>query len=174
VGPFDPTDRFTWWVRRVSRGGEILAPLPEERPIQIIHASDLAAWILDMVEGGRGGVYHATGPRVPHTLRELLETCREVSGAKARWRWAPESFFTEAGVRFWQDLPLCAASPDHGVFSVDVGRAEAVGLRLRPLAVTVRDTLAWDARRPAGTQLAAGLAADREAELHRAWRARFG
>ena len=26
AGPYDPTNRFTWWVERVARGGEVLAP----------------------------------------------------------------------------------------------------------------------------------------------------
>jgi 2'-hydroxyisoflavone reductase len=26
VGPYDYTDRFTYWVQRVARGGEVLAP----------------------------------------------------------------------------------------------------------------------------------------------------
>src|SRR3954454_111553 len=35
VGPYDPTDRFTYWVRRVADGGEVLAPGRPERVTQV-------------------------------------------------------------------------------------------------------------------------------------------
>jgi nucleoside-diphosphate-sugar epimerase len=52
IGPHDPTDRFTYWPCRVERGGEVLAPGKPEKSVQFIDARDLAAWNLDMVEGG--------------------------------------------------------------------------------------------------------------------------
>jgi hypothetical protein len=41
----------------------------------------------------------------------------------------------------------------------------AAGLRFRPLAETVRSTLAWDRTRSQDTPLAAGLSMEREREL---------
>ena len=59
-----------------------------------------------------------------------------------------------------------------------VARATGAGLVFRPLAETVRDTLAWyDAltteKRDAVTKRA-GLAADKEAEVLKAWHALHG
>jgi 2'-hydroxyisoflavone reductase len=48
-GPHDPTDRFTYWPRRVA-GGEVLAPDHEERKVQYIDVRDLASWIVEMSE----------------------------------------------------------------------------------------------------------------------------
>jgi 2'-hydroxyisoflavone reductase len=42
-GPHDPTDRFTYWPRRVAAGGEVLAPDHEERKVQYIDVRDLAS-----------------------------------------------------------------------------------------------------------------------------------
>ena len=55
VGPHDPTGRFTYWARRLGRGGEILAPGPPERRAQFVDVRDLADWILDGVEQGLSG-----------------------------------------------------------------------------------------------------------------------
>ncbi|HZG66597.1 MAG TPA: hypothetical protein VEZ12_07625, partial [Herpetosiphonaceae bacterium] len=33
VGPYDPTDRFTYWVRRVAKGGKVLAPGNPHAPV---------------------------------------------------------------------------------------------------------------------------------------------
>ncbi len=49
VGPWDPTDRFTYWPYRVARGGDILAPGRPDRRIQFIDVRDLAAWTVGMV-----------------------------------------------------------------------------------------------------------------------------
>src|SRR5262249_54067685 len=46
VGPWDPTDRFSYWLRRVADGGEILAPGRKNRSVQFIDARDLCDWIL--------------------------------------------------------------------------------------------------------------------------------
>src|SRR4030095_11435959 len=55
VGPHDPTDRFTYWPVRIARGGEVLAPGPEDTPVQLIDVRDLAAWTVEMMETGRTG-----------------------------------------------------------------------------------------------------------------------
>jgi nucleoside-diphosphate-sugar epimerase len=172
VGPWDYTDRFTYWVRRLSTGGEILVPEPPSRPVQLIHAGDLAAWMLRMAEPGRAGVYHATSPHDPWTFEDVLKACRDVSGSKATWSWAPESFFQDEQVAFWQELPLCTPAPDHAVCQVSVAKAVRDGLTWRPLQVTARETLAWDAVRPPGTLLKAGLTPARELALLETWRRR--
>jgi 2'-hydroxyisoflavone reductase len=63
---------------------------------------------------------------------------------------------------------------------ISVARAVDKGLTFRPLADTAAATLAWHRTRPAAEQAipratpppGAGLAADREAEVLKAWRAR--
>ena len=61
-----------------------------------------------------------------------------------------------------------------GIFAFNSGKAIAAGLAFRPVADTVRDTLAWDATRPADIQWRAGLKPEREAELLQAWRRAAG
>src|SRR6185503_4145473 len=50
VGPYDYSDRFTYWPVRVARGGEVLAPSRRDRFIQLIDARDLAEWTIHMIE----------------------------------------------------------------------------------------------------------------------------
>jgi nucleoside-diphosphate-sugar epimerase len=40
VGPHDPSGRFTWWLQRVQRGGELLAPGRPDDAVQFIDARD--------------------------------------------------------------------------------------------------------------------------------------
>src|SRR6266542_3549486 len=72
VGPHDSTDRFTYWVQRIARGGEVLAPTGPHLPLQLIDARDLAQWNVRMVETFADGTFNATGPAEPLTLGEVL------------------------------------------------------------------------------------------------------
>jgi 2'-hydroxyisoflavone reductase len=173
VGPFDPSDRFTYWPRRVAQGGDVLAPAGPDFPVEIIDARDLAEWNLDMVEQGKTGVYNATGPDYTLTLGKVLETCKEVSGSDARFVWMDEKFLLDHEVGPWMELPLWVSGDDVDGFSkIDCRRAIAAGLRFRPLEETVRDTLEWDRTRPADVEYRAGMKPEREQELLNAWRAR--
>ena len=166
VGPDDPTDRFTYWVRRVADGGEVLAPAPPGYRVQFIDARDLAALTLHLLEGGTAGVFSAIAPPVP--LGDLLEACRAASGSDASWTWVPEPFLRERGVQPWSDLPLWLPD-DPGANEFDPSRALAAGLAPRSTEATVRDTLTWDRARPRAP-LQAGLSPDREREILAAYR----
>ncbi len=173
VGPHDPTDRFTYWPHRVAQGGEVLAPAHADYRVQIIDARDLAGWILSMVEARQTGVYNATGPAYPLTLGNVLDTCRTVSGSDARVTWVAEQFLLDNKVEPWVQLPLWVPESDPanaGFSAVNCQQAIAAGLAFRPLADTVRDTLAWDATRPPDHEWRAGITRERETELLQAWR----
>jgi 2'-hydroxyisoflavone reductase len=174
VGPHDPTDRFTYWPRRVARGGDVLAPGRPERAVQIIDARDLAEWTVRMAAAGRTGIYNATGPETALSMGRLLEECRSVSGSDARFVWMREAFLQEHGVAPWSEVPLWVPEKaEHAGFSaVSCAKAISAGLTFRALADTVRDTLAWDATLPVEREPRAGLTAERELELLTAWRDR--
>ena len=61
-GPHDPTDRFTYWPRRISAGGEVLAPDRPERHVQFIDVRDLAGWIVEMSAGATNRNLQRHGP----------------------------------------------------------------------------------------------------------------
>jgi 2'-hydroxyisoflavone reductase len=168
AGPYDPTDRFTYWVRRVAGGGEVLAPGPPEYDVQWIDARDLAGFILLLVERSQVGTYSAVAPPGPISL--LLETCRDASGSDATLTWVSRSFLESHQVEPWEELPLWI--PEFpGFHRFDASRAVAAGLRVRPVDATVADTLAWDGTREQTWPMAAGLAPERERELLATWHA---
>ena len=172
VGPHDQSDRFTYWPTRVARGGEVLVPRSLDREIQIVDVRDLAGWTVRMAEARATGIYNATGPERRPTMGELFDTCRQVAGAEVTPVVVPEAFLLEREVGPWMEVPLWM--PDRpemaGFFAIDCRKAFAAGLTFRPLAETVRDTLAWDRARPADAPRRAGLAPEKEAALLREWR----
>jgi 2'-hydroxyisoflavone reductase len=164
VGPYDSSGRFTYWVHRIARGGDVLAPEPRDQPVQLIHGRDLADWLLDMAEKGDSGVYNATGPESPLTMERVLEAIVAETGSEARLIWVDEDYLVENGVEAWSDLPLWVApggNPEVANFlAVDITKAVTAGLKFRPLARTIRDTLDQ-----AETFPQAGLDETREQEL---------
>lgn len=169
VGPHDPTDRFTYWPVRVEQGGDVLAPASPDYPVQVIDVRDLAAWTVKLIEGDTGGVFNATGPEQPVSFGTLLETCRTITGSDARFVWADADFLREQAVSPWSDLPLWL--PDTLWGTADVSRAQAAGLRYRPLEQIIRDTLNWVHHERGPEPLKAGLKPQREADLLAAWQA---
>jgi 2'-hydroxyisoflavone reductase len=84
VGSYDYTDRFTYWVERVARGGgEVLAPGRPDRHLQFIDARDLAEWTVRMVERKETGVYNASSLLHDLTMERALEECKTVSESDA-------------------------------------------------------------------------------------------
>jgi nucleoside-diphosphate-sugar epimerase len=164
VGPYDNTGRFTYWVHRIARGGEVLAPEPRDQPVQFVHARDLADWMLASAERRLSGVFNATGPETPLTLGQLLDACADLSKEPVSLTWVDERFLVEQGVQDWSDLPLWVApgvkKENAGLMSVDVSPALTEGLRFRPLPETLRETLAG-----AEPTAAAGLTPERERRL---------
>jgi len=179
VGPLDVSDRFTYWPYRIDKGGEVLAPGDGSDPVQIIDSRDLAEWTIRMAENRTFGTFNATGPTKPYTMSEMLTGIKTAIGSNATFTWVPAKFLSEQKIRAWSNMPVWVAdTPDNGAFSRrKIDKAIAAGLTFRPLAVTARETLAWNKTRPEAELQAlaegrrAGISAQREAEVLAAWKA---
>lgn len=158
VGPYDPTDRFGYWVARFvhphllgARDAAAVVPFPESRPIQLIDARDLASFMLDLVATGGGGTYNATSPARQWTFADLVAALASVGGSNApRPAWTDEAMLVEHKVTPWSGLPLWIPSSfadEAGFMEIDCAKAQRAGLRTRALTATIADTAAWLARR---------------------------
>ncbi|MDF1505759.1 NAD-dependent epimerase/dehydratase family protein [Roseisolibacter sp. H3M3-2] len=177
VGPGDLTDRFTYWPVRVRKGGEILAPGTPLDTVQVIDARDLSEFIIRCAEDGVVGTYNATGPRSPLTMGEMLGAMRAlVPNSDAQFVWGDVDFLAEQKVRGWSDMPvwLPPRGATAGFTRRSVRKALDKGLTFRPLADTIRDTLAFydQQTEERKAQLRAGIAAAREQEVLTALKAK--
>lgn len=159
VGPYDPTDRFTYWPMRVQRGGDMITPGQPQTPIQIIDVRDLSEFIIKLIEENASGIYNATGPDYELMMGEFLDACKRVSGSVAAFHWASAEFLNEHGVQPWSDMPVWIPDTEEeaGFSRVDVSRAIHAGLKFRPLEDTIRDTIRWAELRPDDHEWRAGL-----------------
>jgi len=179
VGPGDPTGRFSHWPWRVMNGGAMLVPdVPAGEPLQFIDVHDLGAWMVGLVEQGAGGAFNATGPvHAPvcdwPTLIAACATEAQARGiAPATAVRVSEAFLAQHAVRPWTELPLWLPSDDTGYrgFSrVDLTRANATGLRTRPLRETVAAVMDEGVPAPDDKRRAGRLTREREIELLATW-----
>jgi 2'-hydroxyisoflavone reductase len=166
VGPYDPTDRFTYWPVRVQRGGEILCPSPQNMQVQFIDARDLAEFILHLSESRSAGVYNTTGPLEKLCMQEFLGICSAQTDSKASMTWVSEEFITGNEVGH---IPMWTPTDWRGIFEVNCTKATGAGLKFRRLTETIRDTLSWHATRPTDYEMKVGLKPEKEKELLAKW-----
>jgi 2'-hydroxyisoflavone reductase len=173
VGPGDATDRFTYWPLRVRRGGQVLAPGTPADPVQFIDARDLAEWTIRVGEQRASGVFNATGPATPLPIGKMLDEMRGAIQSDATFTWVPTDFLEKNKVAPWSDMPAWVPADGElaGMMRANIDRALAKGLTFRPLAQTVRDTLAWFDQLPPDRRASprAGLAPDRERKVLDEW-----
>jgi 2'-hydroxyisoflavone reductase len=176
VGPGDTTDRFPYWPQRLARGGEVLAPGRRDDPVQLIDVRDLAEFMVHLLEDGRGGAYNVVGPQAGTTMPEFLDQARAALGSDAKFtRIDDYAFLLEHKIE--EAIPWAMLrGNDDGMMSIRHERAEAAGLRYRPLAATVRETLAWWATVPETRRKSPKftISPTQEAEALAAWHARQG
>jgi len=179
-GPGDETDRFSYWPVRLANpggrwGADVLAPGDGSDPVQFIDARDLAEWVIRVAENRTTGVFNATGPAKPMTMRQMLAGVAAGVKAQPKLTWVSADFLDAQNVGAWIDQPVWVPGQGDtaGFARRDIRRALAAGLTYRPLTLTAADTLAWFKTQPAERQakLRAGLTPEREAAVLEKWRA---
>lgn len=174
AGPGDSTQRFTWWVDRVFRGGNVLAPGDPDTTFDIIDVRDLAAFFICLAEDDRPGVFNASGPAGRFSFGGLLNGIRAATNQKVNFHWADAGFLTEQGVG-WNEMPMWTPSLD-GVKVLMTENQSSIdaGLTFRPFVETVTDTLAWHRQLPQDKQAfaRAGIDPAKEASVIEAWQER--
>ncbi|MBI1754325.1 MAG: NAD-dependent epimerase/dehydratase family protein [Acidobacteria bacterium] len=172
VGPDDPTGRFTYWPVRFDKGGELAVPGAPSDPVEIIDVRDLAAWLVHLVEQGTTGVFNACGPEKRLAWGTLVDAFQKHGNPSAKPVWIPADFVAkQEGLEFPIWAPYAGETKGFHTWRND--RAVKAGLKFRPAAETVKDTLAWfktQEKVEKGRNKLAGPQAEQEAKLIAAWR----
>jgi 2'-hydroxyisoflavone reductase len=164
AGPHDPTDRVTYWVERIARGGEVLIPGSPEGVMRFIDARDLADFAMTALEKGLNGIYNTTGKVL--SWKQWTDACQEAGGHRATLVWANDAdFFMQnlpAEPRPFGPLPMAPIFFPPGFALLSDDKALAAGLHYRAPVETARDVLAWHR-----TRLIAGELEDRSIQTVR-------
>lgn len=143
IGPHDYTDRFNSWVELASRSEPFLLPGDSEAPLQLIDVRDIATWIVAAAETRLNGAYNVTAPAQPYTAIEVARACLTGTDSRADIVVVGSDAAKAAGLVPWQHIPFWMEPEIYSVMQMNIDRALATGLRIRPLVDTVRDTYTW-------------------------------
>ncbi|KAJ6446934.1 reductase [Purpureocillium lavendulum] len=166
LGPFENIGRLPWWLQRMAKGGKTLAPGPADMELQFIDSRDLAHFIVDAAEQKLEGPYNTLSNMAHITMGDFLEAANSVTGGKAQLCWLEMDKVKEANIGDWVEMPMwvAKASPaDRPAYQVDVSKAIAAGLKIRPAKETIADTWEWmkaTGEGPANSRI--GLEPDKE------------
>lgn len=174
LGPREYVGRLPWWLNRVARGGQVLAPGRPGRSIQPVDVRDVAAFAMQAAITDLAGSFNLTAAG-DETMEDFLHACRRTVGSSAEFEWiTDEEWLVAQGVAQWTELPLWRIYS--GAWDVTSARARAAGFAARPISETVQDTWQWlnsseaaVAHERAGEQ---GIAPDKEDRVLAAWRNR--
>lgn len=146
VGPHDPTDRFTYYAKRLTKEGKVAIPGGDEinRLVQWIDVRDMAKWIVKMAEEGKSGTFNAASD--PLSMNNFID---EITTEVIEKEWISDDALEkeDLGARrypFW--MPITTDYPE-GFFIVKNQKAVENGLTFRSLAKTAQDTRDWAVKR---------------------------
>ena len=144
-GPHDNIFRLPWWVQRIAAGGDVVAPgrpRPHRPARRRPRPRRLDARPRRAARRGRLQRHRAAPART--TMREALEAAvRRPAAARGCTGCPTTSSSPTASSR--GTSCRCGSRPTTapGTWAVGTERAQAAGLRCRPVAETVADTWAW-------------------------------
>ena len=169
-GPEDRVGRYSYWVRRIAAGGEVLAPGRPEDSTQLIDVRDLADWLITAAIERVAGTYD--GANRPMTRVDFMTQTAAGVGSDPEFTWVSDEFLVREGVHPWmgeRSLPVWLPLPDFaGFMARDMAPSFEAGLACRPLSDTAREMWAWlQGREPAPTP---GISRDDEVALLKRWR----
>lgn len=137
VGPGDHTDRFTYYVDRVNRGGDVLAPGLPDTEVQWVDARDLSPWIVTLAENDTRGIFNAAGPASPFDRSGFLWGLRALTAESVNFFWPDPELLAELDI----SMPMMSSQRVSTHFE-NTASMQA-GLRYRSLADTAMGTLEW-------------------------------
>jgi 2'-hydroxyisoflavone reductase len=174
----DPAVDVAYWLLRMQKGKQVLAPGTGQDPIQFIDVKDAASFAISCAQEQHFGIFNTTGPlRQKFTFKEFLESCKAHTGSNAEIVWVPESFLRENQVRSFDDMPLwIPLHEDPGFMQISNIKSEKYGFVHSKLSSTYSDILKWfqqglDGSHQFGRENdSVGLTIQREQELLARWR----
>ncbi len=155
TGPFDPSQRYPWWIWRAALGGEMLAPGEGDDYLQVADVRDLAHFTVTALEQNLTGAFNIAGPRI--TWAEFMG----VLGVENPI-WVSAVILQKAKLNFMQ-LPLYrpAGHAQRRHMHLCSQHAMQAGYTMRTPVETVRDTREW----ALGQQYPEAITREQEAEL---------
>jgi 2'-hydroxyisoflavone reductase len=142
MGPADKTDRFIYWPVRLSRGGEIMVPGPND-PVQYIDVRDVAEWMIRLAEEKKAGTFNAVGPARAQTMIEFVKEAKKAFQIESKLLPIDDyKFLKENGVSYL--IPWIKPEGDnYGTARINNKKGKKAGLSYRDIKASMTDMHQW-------------------------------
>lgn len=162
AGPYDPTDRFTYWALKMREAGEVMIPGNKKRKVQWIDARDLAEFVLNGVEDRTNGTFNLVAN--PVTMEELVYNLALPGVVPI---WIDEKILLQAGVEpfefpLW--LPVDEKYPEGFILASNT-KAKETGWQPRSLLNTAKAIRIWKTG-STSKDLKVGISLEREKSIN--------
>ena len=143
VGPGDPTNRFTYWPVRLEKGGEVMVPDTGNNLVQYIDVRDIAAWMIHLLENKISGTFNGSGPGFEMDVKSFVHGAHAAFSSAVSFTYIDDYDFLEKEGAVFMCPWILPMKEYVGMPKSTTSKAIANGLKFRPLAETVKDTINW-------------------------------
>lgn len=139
-GPFDPTDRFYYWLYQVKTNNQLFLPDNGTRQFSITYVQDLVSSILSTLSRKKMGLFNVISQESTSIATIVKETSYCLNKPLS-FTNAPVGFLKSEQVAQWTDMPLWI-NGDHFTYSNKHMR-EILNVSPTPLPNALEATLAY-------------------------------
>jgi len=143
VGPGDPTNRFIYWPVRLEMGGEVMVPDTGNNLVQYIDVRDIASWMIHLLENKISGTFNGAGPGFTMDVRSFVHGAHAAFSSPVSFTYIDDYDFLEEQEAVFMCPWILPMEEYVGMPKATIKKAIANGLKYRPLAETVKDTINW-------------------------------
>jgi len=168
VGPYDTTDRFSFWPFRALNQARVLVPDCPRLPVQFIDARDLSVFIADSIEKGLSGIFNLVNSPGEFCFHDLITACFTRNNSRSVPIVVSEKFLLDNKVQPWVDLPFWSPGSECNFMLTSNEKARNSGLKTRSIEETIKDLSDWFVEVDKKTQQA-GMPSEKEELLLQQW-----
>lgn len=140
----DPANDLLYWLLKLQRNQDILAPGDGTDPLQFIDVKDVGRFAATAAENRLYGIYNCVGPtKEILNWKNFLETAKSHLNSKSNLFWSNRKFLETHQVYPWESLPMWAPISDDYFMQLSNTKALAAGFSYTPLEKTIDDCLTW-------------------------------
>lgn len=131
----------SYWIWRIDKGGDILAPGEPTDTVQYTDVKDLAGFVVNSTNKNLNGAYNVFKTL---TMKEMFDAIISIKNKESQpnFIWVPASFIFQNRLSSAGEVPMWVSHTEleKGFFQISNAKAVKLGLQMRPASETFKET----------------------------------